>query len=272
MARGHWATAWSHLEYGQLCDRRYQRCIPAKGWRGEDIKGKTLFVWGEQGAGDVIQYARFLPILKERTGANIVFECRASLMQMLGGLADMVVAEQFDKTCTFAYDVHCALMSVPHILGLDTIDIDGRPYIEVNPREDTKDKIGLFYKGAAIHANDLNRSIPDDLLAEFNGITDFVTIQPGIETPIWLPNIPVSDFASTAAAIKGMKTVVTVDTSTAHVAGALGVPTILIAPLRHTEARWGTNPTTPWYDSWRIVHGQTFEESISKAKELLSGI
>jgi ADP-heptose:LPS heptosyltransferase len=62
-----------------------------------------------------------------------------------------------------------------------------------------------------------------------------------------------------------------VDTSTAHLAGALGVPTIMIAPMNNTEARWAWGDKTPWYDSWTIVHATNFEDAIKKAKELLNG-
>jgi ADP-heptose:LPS heptosyltransferase len=99
-----------------------------------------------------------------------------------------------------------------------------------------------------------------------------VAIQPGLDTPKWLPNLPISDFKSTAQILKGLKCLVTVDTSTAHVAGALGVKTIMIAPINNTEARWAAGSITPWYDSMTIVHGSSFQESITKAKELLNEI
>lgn len=271
MVKGDWKDAWSRTEYGLLCDRRKIRSVPSKAWQGQDVKGKTLFVWSEQGAGDAIQYARFLPLLKKKTGATIIFECRSNVVNLLAPLTQMTVAEQPDRTMTFGFDYHLSVMDIPRLLGLDTKDIIGAPYLDSEARPDAEGKIGLVWKGFSGHANDYNRSIPDEMLEEFKGIKDLVAVQPDAECPEWLPNRPVSDFHSTAQVLKGLKCLVTVDTSTAHIAGALGVPTIMIAPIRNTEPRWAAGDATPWYDSWKIVHGQTFEESIKKAKELLNG-
>jgi len=272
MASNNWGEAWVHMEYGCLCELRKIRAVLSKAWQGQDVKGKTLFVWSEQGAGDAIQYARFLPLLKERTGANIIFECRSALVNLLSPLADMTIAEQADKSTTFSYDYHCPVMDIPRLLGLDTKDIDGKPYLSAEAvREDSKGKVGLVWQGSAIHGNDYNRTIPNELLEQFKGINDLVAIQPGTTTPDWLPNIPVSDFLSTARALIGLKVLITVDTSTAHLAGALGVPTIMIAPMNNTEARWAWGEKTPWYDSWTIVHATNFEDAIKKAKDLLNG-
>jgi hypothetical protein len=271
MAANQWGEAWAHMEYGVLFDRRKVRAIGSKAWEGQDVNGKTLFVWCEQGAGDAIQYARFLALLKEKTEAYIIFETRSALVNLCQDLADLVVSEQPDKATCFSFDYHCALMDIPRILGLDTEDISGKPYFDVPVREDGKGKIGLVWKGYAAHGNDINRSIPDELLDRFKDIKDLVAIQPGADTPDWLPNLAVSDFHSTAMALKGMKVLLTVDTSTAHLAGALGIPTIMIAPMKNTEARWAWGDKTPWYDSWQIVHATTFEEGIKKAKELLNG-
>jgi tetratricopeptide (TPR) repeat protein len=273
MAANEWGEAWKHLEYGVLANLRKYRAVQSKAWNGQDVKGKTLFVWCEQGAGDAIQYARFLPLLKERTGAGILFECRTGLVNLLSPLADMTIAEQPDNSTTFGYDYHLPIMEIPRMLDLDTKDISGKPYLFTEGvRPDAEGKIGLCYKGFEGHGNDHNRSIPDELVKEFKDIKNLVGILPGTETPKWLPNLPVTDFLSTAQILKSLKCLVTVDTSTAHVAGALGVKTIMIAPILNTEARWASGTSTPWYDSVTIVHGKTFSESIIKAKELLNGI
>ncbi len=273
MAFGRWGDAWIHMEYGALAELRKYRAVASKYWQNQSVEGKTLFIWCEQGAGDAIQYARFLPILKEMTGANVILECRHSLVNILTPLADMVVAEQVDKHTTFGYDYHLPIMDIPRALGLDTQHISGKPYLDADGfRPDAKDKIGFCFRGFDGHGNDANRSIPVDMLKEFKGIKGLVAIQPGVETPKWLPNLPVSDFLSTAQILKSLKCLLTVDTSTAHLAGALGVKTIMIAPIMNTEARWAQGSTTPWYDSVTVVHGSNFQESIAKAKELLNDI
>ncbi len=266
MASNNWGSAWAHLEYGVLCKMRDTRGVGSKAWKGEECVGKTLMVWSEQGMGDAIQYSRFLSLLKERTGANILFECREPLVEIMRPLTDMVLNEQIDRTVSFNYDYHLPLMDIPRLLGLDTEDISGKPYLTApGIRDDAKEKVGLVWKGFSGHGNDFNRSIPDELLEKFKGL-DLVAIQPGVTVPEWLPNLPVSDFNSTAAVLSSLKCLITVDTSTAHLAGALGVPTIMIAPIKNTEARWAHGETTPWYDSWNIVHSNSFEEAIMKAK------
>lgn len=266
MARNDHKTYWENVQYGILCEKRKVRGITAKAWKGEDAKGKVLLVYSEQGAGDAIQYARFLPLLKEKTGATIMFECRSAVVGLCQHLADMTIAEQPDRASVWTYDYHLPVMDVPRFLGLGTEDISGKPYLRAEEREDTKGKIGLVWKGFAGHANDKARSIPDEMLEEFKDVADFMAIQPGATCPEWLPDAPLSDYQSTANALIGLKLLVTVDTSTAHIAGALGVPTIMIAPIGNTEPRWAWGDKTPWYDSWTIIHASTHEEAILNAK------
>ncbi len=272
MASNNWGEAWTHLEYGVLADLRKYRAVASKAWTGQDVKGKTLFVWSEQGAGDTIQYARFIPELKKRTGASVILECRASLVNLLSPLVDMAIGEQADKHTTFSYDYHLPIMDIPRLLNMTEKDIDGKPYLFTDAaRPEGIDKIGFAWKGFEGHGNDHNRSVPENMLKEFKDIKGLVAIQPGVEPPKWLKSIPVSDFLSTAQVLVSLKCLLTVDTSTAHLAGALGVRTIMIAPIMNTEARWASGTKTLWYDSVTVVHGRTFEESIMKAKELLNG-
>lgn len=271
MAMNQWGEAWNRLEYGCLGELRKIRMLARKAWQGQDVKGKTLFVWSEQGVGDAIQHLRFLPMLKEKTGANILLECKAALCELARPLADMVIAEQPDRSMSYGFDYHVPLMDLGLYLGLDTKDISGKPYLSAPYALDTKGKIGLTWKGSSVHGNDHNRSMPTELLEEFKGIKNLVAIQPDQEAPKWLKSLELSDFSSTAAALKDLDCLITVDTATAHLAGALGLRTIMIAPMGNTEARWAYGDKTVWYDSWTIVHAPSFKEAIMRAKELLNG-
>lgn len=266
MAQGDWKAAWRSYEYGELIGKRSPRCL-GKRWSGERIEGQTLFVWGEQGHGDQIQYARFLKDAKERSGATVIAEWRPGLVGLLSGLADATLAIAPDKMVSFAFDYHVPAMSLPHVLGYGTEDLDGSPYLDVEPTTGLEGKIGVAWKGFAGHGNDLNRSMPDEVLNELASIPNLVAVQPGAACPEWLPSCgPLGDFEATARVLKGLKGLITVDTSTAHLAGALGVPTTMIAPLGHTEARWGAFEKTPWYDSWRIVHARDWLSVLSAVK------
>jgi hypothetical protein len=272
MAAGDWGAAWESSEYGFLCDRRKNRGLHHKAWTGQDLKSKVILVWGEQGAGDTIQYARFIRNLKV-LGANVIFEVRPSLLGMLEGIADLTVAENPDKFTAFNYDYHVSVMSIPHRLELKTTDIDGGPYLKFIEREDAIGKIGVCWRGYSGHGNDKNRSMPDSAIDALRDIDDIVAIMPGHkDLPDWITNVPISDFGSTASVIAGLKCLITVDTSTAHIAGALGVPTLMFAPLNHSEARWGDFKTTPWYDSWQIVHRSSFDEIDAEVTEFLECI
>lgn len=264
MAANRWGEAWQANEHGFVTGGRKPRCA-GKQWHGDRIEGKTLFVWSEQGQGDAIQYSRFLKIAKERSGAHIIFECRPSLLALLEPLADVTLATGPDMAVTFAYDYHVPLMSLPAIMGLDTQDIDGAPYLLAQPVEDTDGKIGLCWKGDPVHGNDKKRSMPFEFVEQLKDF-DLVSFQFG-EDVEWLPNMCGGDFAQTARALSGLKMLITVDTALAHLAGALGVPTVVIAPLGHSEARWGYAGKTPWYKSWEIVHADNWQDVV----ELVQG-
>lgn len=252
MAAGNWREAWASYEYGELAGRRQPRCIGRK-WEGEPMPGQTLFIWGEQGHGDQIQCARFLRLAKERSGANVVLECRPSLLRLLGGFADTVIATQPDKSMAIGYDAHASLMSLPHVLGLD--GVEGAPYLSATPRQDLRGKVGLCWKGFGGHPNDANRSMPDAFTERFRGVSNVVAVAPVATVPEWMETVGhLADFKATADALAGLDRLISVDTATAHVAGALGIPTDVFAPLAHTEPRWGTSSETPWYDSWTIHH------------------
>ena len=261
MAVGDWREAWTSYEHGELLGYRKPRCV-GKRWDGSPMPGQTLFVWGEQGHGDQIQYARFLRLAKERSGATVVLECKAPLLRLLSGHADAVVAKPPDLMETVGFDAHVSLLSLPYVLGLGSEDIDGSPYLKATPREDLRGKVGFCWRGFGGHPNDANRSLPDEFLDRFRDVPNLVAIMPGWQTPDWMESAGhLSDFQATADALAALDRLVAVDTSTAHVAGALGVPTHALAPLGHTEPRWGRSSRTGWYDSWTIHHATTWEDA-----------
>jgi hypothetical protein len=236
---------------------------------GESIAGKTVLLWSEQGIGDTLQFLRYAPFVRAM-GARVIVDVHRELVPLVKtqGLADVVVAAGDPVP---AFDVHAPLMSVPFILGttIDTIPATV-PYLRPMPDRveawakrlpaDGTRKVGIAWAGARGHHNDRRRSIAVELLAPLGdvpGVT-FVSIQPrSADAPV--PPIPLldlgrelRDFADTAALLSQLDLVITVDTSVAHLAGALGRPVwtmLAFAP----DWRWMLGrEDTPWYPTMRL--------------------
>lgn len=263
---GEWPWSFDSYRYGRVIGKRPVRTL-GKEWSGEPLDGKTLFVWGEQGIGDQIQFARFLRDLKE-TGANVVLECDSGLVRLLRPLAEMALAKPSDPWQTVDFDYHIALMDVPHVLGLAP---QGDAYLSAQPIEELKGKVGLSWKGAAYHPNDVNRSIPTDAIKELKG--EFVTLQLGETLEGQEDASPhMTDFLGTARVVASLSRLITVDTSVAHLAGALGVPVTMVAPRGFTDPRWGPDSRTDWYSSMEIIHpaaGEEWAQVVSRIQETL---
>ncbi len=262
-------------------------------WQGEDIVGKTLLLHPEQGLGDILQFARFVPNLTAR-GARVILEVPPTLDALMRTLAGGATILQTGSPLP-QYDLHAPLMSVAHKLKL-TFEAIPAPVPYLHAPDDRRaqwrarlaslahPRMGLCWSGNPEHRNDLARSIP---LREFAHIADvkgasFVCLQRDVrETDKsafaafqnlanFMPEV--ADFADTAALIAELDLVICVDTSVAHLAGALGKPVwILIA----TSADWRWlkhRDDSPWYTTARLFrqksHGDWNEVIESVRAEL----
>ncbi|CAB3778446.1 tetratricopeptide repeat protein [Pararobbsia alpina] len=252
----------------------------AKRWNGEDLNGATLLVTAEQGHGDTVQFSRYMPMLARSVNGRVVFAVQAAVQPLL---APSVAAWAPAGNLTLAShlgelphcDFHVPLMSLPLIFGtrVETIP-SARKYLSVpqSYREkwrsalpaNGKLRIGIAWSGNAAHVNDHNRSMPIAHLAPLLGdaSVDWCVIQPGLSPfdQLSLTSVPhvfnagnhLTDFADTAALIEILDVVVSVDTSVAHIAGALGKPIWLMLPWA-AEWRWFHDRTdSPWYPSARL--------------------
>jgi hypothetical protein len=251
------------------------RC-PHPKWDGRPIPGKKLLIHTEQGAGDAIQFARYIPLAAERCG-KLILVCREDLMPIFStmpGIAEIRAAGQIGVA---EFDVHVPLLSLPHLFGttLETIPAE-MPYIDVSAARRRKDnpalelpdsgrpKVGIVWAGSATHRNDRHRSIP---LKEFlpvlqtPGIAffglqkgeracDLAELPPEIQVQDLDPRL--GDFGDLAVIVDQLDLAVSVDTSVAHVAGALGKPVwTLLSDV--VDWRWGLEgETTPWYPTMRL--------------------
>lgn len=251
---------------------RGARSLPGRAWDGrEDLHGKTVLLYAEQGLGDAIQFSRYAAQV-HGLGARVVLEAHAPLAPLLASLegVDQVVA--FGEALP-PFDLHCALMSLPLVLGTRADSIPASiPYLKAADervaswRARLRDapglRVGLAWSGSRTLRNDANRSIALERLAPLAaaGRTLFA-VQKDIRDAdrAALDVLPVrsfadelTDFAETAALVQSLDVVVSVDTVAAHLAGALGKPVWVLLPFS-PDWRWMLDrEDSPWYPTARL--------------------
>lgn len=243
-------------------------------WDGAEMSGRLL-VYAEQGLGDSLQFCRYLPMVKERVG-EVTFECQPQLFRLLKSSPAFDGVEFIARGLDPLPEVEAAaaLLSLPHLCGThDEADIPATPPYLVPPKTnipvirktDTgRRRIGLVWAGKPSHNNDRNRSARLDLFAPLFDIPGchFLSLQMGdaaaqVENfelaPVLQDLTPhIRDFADTAALIQDLDLVITVDTSTAHLAGALDKPVWVMLPFA-PDWRWQLHRSdSPWYPSMTL--------------------
>jgi tetratricopeptide (TPR) repeat protein len=242
-------------------------------WLGETpLQNKTILLHAEQGLGDTIQFARYAGLLAQ-AGAMVVLEVHAELKPLLSRLAgcQTVIARGEPRP---AYDVHCPLGSLPLALKTELASVPAAiPYLSADPASVERwrprleafggPRVALVWAGNVAHANDLNRSLPLAKLAALwaNDRARFVSLQRDLRAgdaevlaaaPVLALGSELSDFDDTAAVLAACDLVITVDTSVAHLAGALGRPLWVLLPFA-SDWRWTPEgERSPWYPSARL--------------------
>jgi tetratricopeptide (TPR) repeat protein len=263
---GDYARGFAEYEWRKRHDRFRQDFVDLPGpvWTGDDPAGRTILIHAEQGFGDTIQFARYVPLLAAR-GARVVLACDSRLIEFLGTVPGVSATVSLDAPMP-GYDAWIDQMSLPRAFStsLDSIPLPGA-YLVADPMRQAAwwvdlppgRKVGLAWAGNPLHTNDRRRSLPPDAvttLAATQGI-GFVNLQTGPRTTeAGLPDLSprLSNFADTAALIANLDLVVTVDTAVAHVAGALGIPCWVLLPYA-PDWRWGRRrDDSPWYASVRL--------------------
>ena len=280
----HWNRAILLLSLGELCEgfAEYEwrwkggagpqfapRPFTQPRWNGEIVPDQTLFVHGEQGFGDFIQFARFLPMARQRVG-RIVVECPAALLPLMAdsGLADewLVPAESLQT-----FDTFIPLMSLPQALGISTDLLAHQvPYLRVRANDPEPSsrrdrlKVGLVWSGNPTHDDDSLRSIDPELLGDLVSLdgVEFHSLQAPIRPehqalvtrwPRWVDATSgMTNFRVTAEYLVGLDLVIAVDTAVAHLAGAMGKPVWLLVQ-DSPDWRWQLNRAdSPWYPTLRL--------------------
>ena len=288
-ARGRWQ--WAHVqllkgnfEYGWAArEARWKvadfspdcpRFAQAK-WLGkETVDGKTILVYADEGLGDTIQFARYVPLLAER-GARVILLVQDPLVPLLSGLAGVCECLPcYRDQLLPPFDLHCPVMSLPLAFGTRLETIPRENYLPLLPAERiaawrdrlgprNRLRVGLVWSGNPKQGDDRNRSTRLATLAPLLGCdATFVSLQKDPRpddramlrerTDIIDLTAELTDFVETAALVSCLDLVITVCTSVAHLAATLGRPTWVMLPFVG-DWRWLTNrDDSPWYPGVRL--------------------
>jgi len=250
-------------------------------WQGELLEGRTLLLFAEYGLGDALHFVRYLPMVAAK-GGRIILQVQPALVALLRQFPDVTVIARGETLPPF--DLQLPLMSLPRIFGttLDTIPAD-IPYLHPDPAklsrwraalaDVTALKVGVVWAGNARHRGDRQRSLPaasmlprlvmpgvqlyslqkeprpedGEALAALG--EDIIDLAPAL-----------GDFADTAAAVAALDLVMAVDTSVAHLAGALGRPVWMLTPYA-LDWRWlRDREDSPWYPTMRLFRQRSPRE------------
>jgi tetratricopeptide (TPR) repeat protein len=294
LMHGDFAEGWAEYEWRLRSTERKGPRFPERGWQGESLVGKHIYVQAEQGFGDTLQFARYVPLLARRAG-KVSFRVH---QQLVGLMRESLPGVEIfgDRGDPARYDCDIALMSLPHLFRTryETIPADV-PYLRA-PADALASwaarltslrglKVGIVWAGNPEHTNDMRRSIELALLAPLFAVpgTSFVSLQFGARTadleklkgganPVRDLSRDLGDFANTAGAVMNLDLVITIDSSTAHLAGSLGKPVwVLISCV--ADWRWRLErEDNVWYPNARLFRqakGEHWSAVIARMVEAL---
>jgi Tfp pilus assembly protein PilF len=287
LMKGDFARGWDQYEWRmQMKSQLAKHSLKSPLWDGRGFEGQTLLVYHEQGFGDVVQTARYLPMVKAR-GGRVVVACAppiGKVMETVAGVDQVVTSDAAIPQHHFKVPV----MALPRIFRQDIDNIPSVvPYIKAPPvmlmgGEGTK-RVGIVWAGSNTHDNDHRRSMAAQELKpllDTPGIT-FYSLQfgerfaeleeAGLASKVTrITDAQMSDFHQTSGYIDQLDLLITVDTAVAHVAGALGKPVWTLLAFAN-DFRWLKNrDDTPWYPSMKLYR-QTRPMQWSDVVQRLTG-
>ena len=299
-AEGHFALAFALLLEGEFHEgwqqyewrlrRKSSLKVLDRNWDGADLDGRTILLHAEQGFGDTIQFARYVPLVMHR-GGKVIIAAQPELVGLLEGVSGIERVMSIDDALP-GFHLHCPLVSLPLVFQTERDSIPRNvPYIAADPARSaawaarigagSKLNIGLAWSGRPTHPDDRNRSIPLpqlEILATVPNAT-FHSLQPGALASDQSPALNIldhtqhlGDFADTAALIANLDMVISVDTAVAHLAGAMARPVWLLLPFA-PDWRWMLGRTdSPWYPTMRLFRQPTRGDWNSVLTEVLTAL
>lgn len=267
-----WPAYETRWEYEHLAGTEPQHSQPR--WRGEDIRGKTILVVGEQGHGDNIQFVRFVWNLHQR-GARVKLQVTDGLVPLLGRSEILSwVGTYLDDPGEF--DTWVPIMSIPGIIG---VTVDNLPRVQSYLNADAnavrawqtrlgpknRMRVGFSWSGRRDSWLNQHKSVPFETILDMikqNPQYEWINLQidadPAEEQALADAGVSrypgsIQSFADTAALMMNLDVVISVDTAITHLAGALGRPVWLMLNSYATDWRWLLGrDSSPWYSSARL--------------------
>lgn len=285
---GDYVKGWQGYEWRLKIDDRKDRHADRSNrprWDGSPFDDGTVIVLHEQGLGDALQFARYLPLVAGR-GENVVFEVDRRLLRILRGLADAegVSLQAREQGVEIKDAREIPLLSLPGLFQTTLETIPAKvPYLkaEANLVEQWSQRlrgvpgfrIGISWQGNPSYRDDRHRSAPLRYFADLTGIegVSLVSLQKGVGLDQMArfpreaalvdlgPELDKGEdaFVDTAGVMSSLDLIITTDTAIPHLAGALGVPVWLVLP-HIPDWRWGlTGETCPWYPTMRLFRQET---------------
>ncbi|MBI3515529.1 MAG: glycosyltransferase family protein [Proteobacteria bacterium] len=296
LLRGDLAAGWDEYEWRwQLPSAPPElRALRQPLWSGEPLADRRLLLIADQGFGDTIQFARYIPLAAARC-ANLIVACSPQMTPVIAQLAGAAaIHEVWDRIPP--YDLQCPLSSLPRAFGttLDTIPAP-IPYLHADPAKSAHwrqrldallprgyRRIGLVWAGRPAHENDRNRSLALDRLAPLAGLPGIALVAlqlgpaqaqiGGFYGAAPLVNLApeIADFTDTLAILDNLDLVVAVDTAVAHLAGAMAKPVFVLLPYA-PDWRWLLDRTdSPWYPTARLFRQPALRDWDAVINNLIS--
>ncbi|WP_213780173.1 tetratricopeptide repeat protein [Caballeronia sp. dw_276] len=288
LVQGNYARGWANFETrwdGSSELRNSHPKFNTPRWNGESLKGKTLLLWGEQGFGDALQFSRFLPMLAKKVsaqGGNLVWVAFKAVFPLMARMAPKNVECIPHDAPLPDFDFHFPLLSLPLHFGIEEETIPSkRAYLSSDTdlaaewraefAADKRLRVGLVWSGSETHQRNMFRSVGIERYAEaFKGIENvaFFSLQKeasGAVSTARDGGFEIADrtgkfetFDDTAAFIDSLDLVITVCTSVAHLAAALGKPTWILLDV-NPHWVWQLERTdSPWYPTAKLYRQEKF--------------
>lgn len=296
---GRYEEAWPHYAWRWKTHESQpsQRHLSQPFWEGEPLDGKTLLVWAEQGFGDTIQFVRYLPLI-QRQGGRVILQVQPALVSLMSTCpgVDLVLSERQDLP---PFDLQVPILSLPQIFNSTLATLPREvPYLACPPaglytpkaalvealRADGRTRLGLVWEGNPSQKDNRTRSIDPSLLeplAQLPNVSWFSLQKPGpgaeakqlpeaFHARVLDPYL--ESFADTAYALERLHLVITVDTSVAHLAGAMACPVIVLLSFS-PDWRWHLKgETCPWYPTAQLYRQPRPGDWASVIQKLLADL
>ena len=290
LVQGNYARGWANFETrwngsSELRNSHPNFTMPR--WNGESLRDKTLLLWGEQGFGDALQFSRFLPMLAKKVhaqGGTLVWVAFKAVHPLMARMAPKGVECLPHDAPLPAFDFHFPMLSLPLHFGIDADTIPAkRAYLSADAdlaavwraefAADKRLRVGLVWSGSEGHQRNMFRSVGIERYAKaFSGIENvaFFSLQKDASGAVFTARdsgFEIADrtgkfetFDDTAAFIDSLDLVITVCTSVAHLAAALGKPTWI---LLDTNPHWVwqlERTDSPWYPTATLYRQKEFSK------------